>query len=708
MGLISFFIISADFLLKLSPLSSIQIGLPDFWISIFLVWFFIGHFLYLTEFFEGKEIYNIEFLLRTVFITGVVAVAAYFGLEYLPWLLLILKEGFENVDEQAIQTINPVFRHSIQLLHLYFFVVYYLIALVLFKKLIYVKKTKQEIILWNIFKGLLLAAPIFGFTNFRIPEYIIYGYLSISFTLILFLSVRIKWIAVLNMSEKWKIIVLIVFINCVSVVLAVKQWQMIQDNLLNLEIIRNVFLIIVVGMVNLYGVVALLGLIFNLPIAAVMEERSEQINSFQEINQIIQGKFKSEKVFEKLFNIGFSNTKAEVGWIEILNEGEEGDIYSNIDIDYSVVDGFNQALIEYAPAMANYNYIHIMNLKKEPKFDLVRSNFRSMLYFPITANKKLIGRYYLLKTYKNGFDTYMIRLVKTFIDQTSLAIENSELLERSFETERVKEELAIAKSVQKRLLPQSIPNNAIFDISCYSESAQDVGGDFYDYNSSDDKRFSLIIGDVSGKGTTAAFHMAEMKGIFEALIQLNLTSGDFLIRANNAVNKCLESNAFITLSYFQIYSKSRKITYSRAGHCPILYFNAKKEEFKYLDDDGIALGIIKDDSFKDHVQVNEIKFAAGDCMILYTDGIIENRHVRKNDNKSDEIEEYGYERLLKCALKHKAGSPEKMSRAILDDLEKFVFKNEDKKVKSKKTKNVESERRIALFDDITLVVLKFK
>ena len=221
-GVVSFLIIGADVLLKLNPTVTFQVGLSNFWRSVFLAWFFIGQFLYFTEFFEGKEIFNIEHLLRYAFLTGLGVVALYFFLEYLPSLNRALQEGFGDFGNKSIVPASSTVTNFIKLLRFYSFVIYFLVALVLYKKLVYVKKTKQEIILWNIFKFLLILAPIFSFTGFKIPFFLVNAYLSVGLVLVLFLVVRMKWIALLTIQEKWRIIALLVFNNLAAIFLAIQ------------------------------------------------------------------------------------------------------------------------------------------------------------------------------------------------------------------------------------------------------------------------------------------------------------------------------------------------------------------------------------------------------------------------------------------------------------------------------------------------------
>ena len=129
--------------------------------------------------------------------------------------------------------------------------------------------------------------------------------------------------------------------------------------------------------------------------------------------------------------------------------------------------------------------------------------------------------------------------------------------------------------VQKSLLPTMLEQDQDFDIAAFSESADEVGGDYYDTLRVDKHLISIIIADVSGKGTTAAFHMSQMKGIFHSLAQHDIEPSNFMVQANQALVYCLERGSFISATYFIINTQTKTIRYARAGHCPVLYYCAE-------------------------------------------------------------------------------------------------------------------------------------
>jgi serine phosphatase RsbU (regulator of sigma subunit) len=171
----------------------------------------------------------------------------------------------------------------------------------------------------------------------------------------------------------------------------------------------------------------------------------------------------------------------------------------------------------------------------------------------------------------------------------------------------------------------------------------------------------LIIADVSGKGTTAAFHMSQMKGIFHSLAQQGISPKDFMAKANKALVFCLERGSFISATYFVINTQTKKVYYSRAGHCPVLYYQAAKNESIFLKDKGTALGMVRSLDYSNFVENQEIDYQPGDVMVLYTDGITE--------AKNGKGEEFGGERLA-AALQESA---QKSSKEIEENVIKRLY-----------------------------------
>jgi serine phosphatase RsbU (regulator of sigma subunit) len=304
-----------------------------------------------------------------------------------------------------------------------------------------------------------------------------------------------------------------------------------------------------------------------------------------------------------------------------------------------------------------------------------------LLAFPIQVKGENIGTLALLKELPEGFTKEMKRIVASFANQAGISIENFRLMEEAFHNERYKEELKIAKMVQKSLLPANLEQDIDFEISAFSQSADEVGGDYYDARRIDSHKVALIIADVSGKGTTAAFHMSQMKGIFHSLAQDHLDPKEFMVRSNKALVFCLERGSFISAAFFVIDTQQKKIVYSRAGHCPVLFYKAKSQTASFLKDKGAALGMIKGKEYCNFVETNTIAYEPGDIMVLYTDGITEAKDARG--------EEFGDENLKQNLLTAASLSPKEIHDFIIQKLYEYSGSNQ-------------------INDDYTTMIVKFK
>ncbi|NJM26151.1 MAG: serine/threonine-protein phosphatase [Bacteroidia bacterium] len=220
-----------------------------------------------------------------------------------------------------------------------------------------------------------------------------------------------------------------------------------------------------------------------------------------------------------------------------------------------------------------------------------------------------------------------------------------------------------------------------FEVSAFSESADEVGGDYYDTLRINEHLISLIIADVSGKGTTAAFHMSQMKGIFHSLSQDCIEPDEFMYRANQALVHCLERGSFISATYFTLDTQTKKVRYARAGHCPVLLYCSADDKTVYLKDKGVALGMVRNKGYRNFIQANEFNYRPGDIMVLYTDGITE--------AKNGKGDEFGYERLEKAVFEVKMNSSKDIEEHIIKEL--YTFSGSEN-----------------INDDYTTMIIKFK
>jgi serine phosphatase RsbU (regulator of sigma subunit) len=240
-------------------------------------------------------------------------------------------------------------------------------------------------------------------------------------------------------------------------------------------------------------------------------------------------------------------------------------------------------------------------------------------------------------------------------------------------------ELLLAQKMQQSLLPQKYPQHPNLDLFANSIPAYEVGGDFYDFTCINENKIGIIVGDVSGKGISAAFYMALIKGMFKSLSTIYESPADLLKNINKSIHGNIEKNSFVSLIYGVIDLTSGKLTIARAGHCPMLLVSGSNT--KFIKSQGLGVGLDKGGLFDSSLEQIEMYLEKNSSCILYTDGITEAR------NRFGE--EFGTQRLFDSAVKSNNLDAANMANNIILDIKQFTGSEKE-------------------YDDLTLVVFKWK
>ncbi len=420
--------------------------------------------------------------------------------------------------------------------------------------------------------------------------------------------------------------------------------------------------------------------------------RRAEIQSLQRLVQIVQRGQTSTEVYRTLLESAVETVRADAAWLDLDP--------SHAGLDAAEATQYHRLTPAQAAALRTHLASYQLpegefitnDLNERPGFAGTPQHFRSLLQLPLRGLQFDYGMLYLLKVEPHTFEREDLSILQTFTSQAVLSIENLELVRTSLANQRTQEELKIASQVQDSLIPKNLPTDNWFDISSHSLAAKEVGGDFYDFLHLPGRRLAVIIGDVSGKGVTAAFHMAQMKGIFHSLMQENPLAKNerdkfpvpsrFMAQANAALVHCLEKSSFITSSLYIIDYEQGGFVFARAGHCHTLYYHALREEVFYFESTGLGLGIIRNEGYEKHIKNQFYDYSPGDVMVIYTDGIVEARGGNGTD-------EYGEDRLKLRLEESYFQEAEGIKSFILADLNAFTH-------------------GYPIHDDQTLLVIKFK
>lgn len=205
------------------------------------------------------------------------------------------------------------------------------------------------------------------------------------------------------------------------------------------------------------------------------------------------------------------------------------------------------------------------------------------------------------------------------------------------ENERLKRELEIASRVQMSFLPKQTPRMEGLEISSICLPASEVGGDYYDFIEMGDGRLGFAIGDVSGKGVSAAFYMTLTKGFLRSLSRTTWSPAQVMIEMNKLFYQNVERGHFISLIFGILDLPGRKMTFARAGHDPIFWYRAEQEHLERLLPPGIALGLEPGDIFSEIIREQIIDVEPGDLFVLYTDGFSEAMNEYANEFSEERL-----------------------------------------------------------------------
>ncbi len=245
-----------------------------------------------------------------------------------------------------------------------------------------------------------------------------------------------------------------------------------------------------------------------------------------------------------------------------------------------------------------------------------------------------------------------------------------DLLQTAAEKKRLDEELRIARQIQMSLLPRGPLEMPGLAVTALCVPAREVGGDYYDFFPMRDERLGVLIADVSGKGTSAALYMAELKGLVLSLSQIYQSPRQLLLEVNRIISENLDSRSFITMTYAVLDLAAGTMTYARAGHTPLMHMrNASPEgaRVQVLVPNGMVLGLRipgAEHKFAELLEEDTLELDLGDVVVLFTDGITEAMNV--------EQDLFGDARLGQLIEEHGHLESGELRERILREIEAFV------------------------------------
>ncbi len=248
------------------------------------------------------------------------------------------------------------------------------------------------------------------------------------------------------------------------------------------------------------------------------------------------------------------------------------------------------------------------------------------------------------------------------------------------------DELESARAIQLGLLPRDVNTIEGFGIETYSEVAKSVGGDYYDFLSLKDGSTGVVVGDVSGKGMSAALYMIKVQTALHLFAKEESNLRNLLVRLNDYMRDQLKRNFFLTISLLKLRANGKAQLY-RAGHTPAMMFRRDTQSIVMLQPKGVIIGSSPhssgdrnsdgvdqkngpaggancfQDLFEQSLEMESISLAAGDTLLMYSDGLVETINGAR--------EEFGERRLKAILSESGKGTVGELKEAIVRELVRF-------------------------------------
>ncbi|MBI5646988.1 MAG: SpoIIE family protein phosphatase [Ignavibacteriae bacterium] len=588
-----------------------------------------------------------------------------------------------------------------------------ILLLFTFTELIFIKRRRNTRRNYLVMLGFFAAyALVFSILSIRQEE----GgatYIFVSFGLVLMMvvnSFRFSWILVLTRREKLANLGLSFFGFVFFIILAVDA-SVFDLSAADSDVYKSALAYFHPVMDAFFSTTMLFGAIYmglgfastlmHLPTAKEFDRKKAEISSFQNMSRLVTEVFDLDDLLSTSTQLALDITEGGSAWIELF----PAEVYR--DTPERPAD--REAALERTPLPTT---VSLRNMSEEQRNALRLSDGRplhalvletgkgvtihdlqrdrridhtgaavpagTLALLPLHAYGGIVGLLAIHKKTAYEFDKDLLQGASAFADLVSVALENSRLIAESLSRERFKQELLLARQMQRSLLPSLLPIAETYDVYAESIPAFEVGGDYYDMVALDERQLGITIGDVSGKGVSAALYMAQVKGIFQSMSGDMTSTRALLRRMNDTLCRTMDRKSFISLLYAVLDIQSGSVRFSRAGHCPLLYISGGSS--RYLRPNGMGLGLDPTERFADSIEEEGLVLAPGDVIVLFTDGVTEARD--KNG------EEFHFERLADIAEKHAGESARSIGEAIIDAVRRFTGNGE-------------------ALDDLTLLVLRW-
>lgn len=391
-------------------------------------------------------------------------------------------------------------------------------------------------------------------------------------------------------------------------------------------------------------------------------DEMERLRTLVEASKLINSSIEPDALLASILTVARNELHVDRGTLYFVDE-EHGEIWTKIagELSNQIRLPIGKGLAGTVAATGEPVILH--DAYADPRFDRSQDQktgymTKSMLCVPIrNREQKIVGVLQLLNKTVGAFGPRDLEFLNGISDHMAIAMENAKLHMELLEKQRMEQELQLGREIQSRLLPRAPVDVKETELAALSVPCYEVGGDYYDFIELPDGDIGLAIGDVSGKGVSAALIMSSVQAALRVAAPIEDDLARLVQRLNALIYRSARGRKYATFFFGRYSPSTGTLTYVNAGHNPP--FIATAGGLRELPSTGKPIGILPDSTYDEAM----IEMPRGATLFLYTDGL--------NEAADAEETEFGMDNLCALFVAEQNNAAAEIPQRIVDAVTKF-------------------------------------
>jgi len=388
----------------------------------------------------------------------------------------------------------------------------------------------------------------------------------------------------------------------------------------------------------------------------------ERLKTLVEASKLINSSLSADTLFDSILRVAREELDVERGTLYFVDDST-GEIWSKISGEELGIFRLpiGKGLAGSVAATGEHLILH--DVYADARFDHSndqKSGYRtrSMLCSPIkNRDGRVVGVLQLLNKREGAFGERDLDFLDTLSDHMAIAMENATLHLAEIDKQRMEQELELGRQIQASLLPAPPAGIAHTDLAALNKSCYEVGGDYFDFLELPEGAWGLAIGDVSGKGVSAALIMSSLQAALRVAAPTETDLCQLMSRLNRLLHRMTRGRKYVTFFFGHYTPESGELRYVNAGHNPPLLLRGGV--ITKLESTGFPIGVFPEARF----ERGNVTMTPGDTLLLYTDGFVE--------AENPDGEEFGMSRWEAAFLEQGALQAQQLPGALVQRIAAF-------------------------------------